>query len=56
MEKEQLPLPLEKETQELYFINYQLSNDSDIKNKLIEHNMRLTNKRVYNHFVIRLMI
>ena len=50
MEKEQLPLPLEKETQELYFINYQLSNDSDIKNKLIEHNMRLTNKRVYNHF------
>ena len=50
MEKKQLPLPLEKETQELYFINYQLSNDSDIKNKLIEHNMRLTNKRVYNHF------
>lgn len=51
MENRELPQPLEKEEQKIYFTSYRLLNDSLMKEKLIAHNMRLATKRVYNKFI-----
>ncbi|MDD6244611.1 MAG: sigma-70 family RNA polymerase sigma factor [bacterium] len=51
MENRELPQPLEKEEQKIYFTSYRLLNDSPMKEKLIAHNMRLATKRVYNKFI-----
>lgn len=51
MENRELPQPLEKEEQKIYFTSYHLLNDSPMKEKLIAHNMRLATKRVYNKFI-----
>ena len=56
MENRELPQPLEKEEQKIYFTSYRLLNDSPMKEKLIAHNMRLATKRVYNKFVIKFVI
>ena len=46
MKSKELPQPLEKEEQKIYFTSYRLLNDSPMKEKLIAHNMRLATKRV----------
>ena len=51
MENRELPQPLEKEEQKIYFTSYRLLNDSLMKEKLIAHNMRLATKRAYNKFI-----
>lgn len=51
MKNKELPQPLEKEEQKIYFTSYRLLNDSLMKEKLIAHNMRLATKRVYKKFI-----
>lgn len=46
MKSKELPQPLKKEEQKIYFTSYRLLNDSLMKEKLIAHNMRLATKRV----------
>lgn len=51
MKSKELPQPLEKEEQKIYFTSYRLLNDSLMKEKLIAHNIRLATKRVYKKFI-----